>query len=826
MSSSPAASAEPRGLSTAEAVALLEVFGPNALPEAPPTRWWVRVVRQLRSSIIYILLFALAFDVIVWVSEGADGWPFESIAIATILLFNTGMGVWQEYRAEDALAKLRELAAPQVWVLRDGNLAHVEAALLVPGDLVRVEAGDRIPADGTLAGEQAIQIDESMLTGESVPVDRAPGDEAFSGTLAVRGLAWLEVTRTGLESAMGRIAAMLGAVEAERTPLERRLESFGHRIARWIAALAVVLAVAGVGVEGIDRFDEALLFAVAVAVAAVPEGLPAVLTLTLALGTERMSKRQAVVRKLSAVEALGSVTVIATDKTGTLTENTMTVGGLDSPDPQRALLAMVLAADAEPDGGSGDPLELGLYEYAHSQGVDPVTTRMDHPRQSVRPFDSAWKFMRVSVVEDGRTVAYLKGAAEVLLARSRLDATAQREWSDRVEVAAADGYRVLGLAWSPDNDENDVTWLGSVSLWDPPRPEVHDAIASAQAAGIRVLMITGDHPATARAVAAELGIPADRTLTGADLDSLEPDELIEVVNGVNVFARVNPEHKLALVEALKAHGDVVAMTGDGVNDAPALKRADVGVAMGQRGSDVSREVADLVLLDDNFATITAAVEEGRGIYDNIQKFLRFLFSTNVALVLLVAIGVVGAATGDLRDDAGDLLVPLTAAQLLWINVIADGPPALALGVDRNPGVMGRRPRSPTAPLLTHAGLRFILITGVVKAALGLGLFFGLPEFGYTGTETRTAVFLYESLAQLAFVYPARLITARPAKNRILNWIVGVTVALQIATVSIPALRTLLGLEPLDVSAYAMIAAALAASIIGAVLSARHSVEKT
>ncbi|MEL7209179.1 MAG: HAD-IC family P-type ATPase, partial [Actinomycetota bacterium] len=479
---------------------------------------------------------------------------------------------------------------------------------------------------------------------------------------------------------------MLDAVDVERTPLERRLEHFGHRIARWIAALAVVLTVAGVGVEGIDRFDEALLFAVAVAVAAVPEGLPAVLTLTLALGTERMSDRQAVVRRLSAVEALGSVTTIATDKTGTLTENTMTVSRVDTPDRDRALRAMVLAADAEPGAGTGDPLELGLYRYAQGEGVDPVATRTEHPRRSVRPFDSASRFMRVSVVEDGRTVAYLKGAAEVLLARSRLGVDERRDWEQRVESAAADGFRVLGLAWSPDDDEDDIEWLGAVCLWDPPRAEVPAAIAATQAAGIRVLMITGDHPATARAIADTLGIAAARTLTGDDIEVLGRDELVAAVGEVSVFARVSPEHKLELVEALKARGEIVAMTGDGVNDAPALKRSDVGVAMGERGSDVSREVADLVLLDDNFATIEAAVEEGRGIYENIQKFLRFLFSTNVALVLLVAVGVVGAAVADLRDDAGDLLVPLTAAQLLWINVIADGPPALALGLDRNPGV--------------------------------------------------------------------------------------------------------------------------------------------
>ncbi|HUP72700.1 MAG TPA: cation-translocating P-type ATPase [Acidimicrobiales bacterium] len=808
------------GLTSFEADARLREFGPNALPDDPPERWWSRVLRQLRSSIIYILLFALAFDVVVWVSEGAHGWPFESIAIAVILVFNTGMGVWQEYRAEDALARLREMAAPRVWVLRDGNLVQTDAAGLVPGDVVRVEAGDRIPADGSLVGEQGILVDESILTGESVPVERAVGDEVMSGTLAVRGLAWIAVSQTGSSSAMGRIASMLASVETERTPLERRLEHLGHRIARWVAAIAVVLAVTGVKVEGIDQFSEMLLFAVAVAVAAVPEGLPAVLTLTLALGTERMSTRKAVVRRLSAVETLGSVTVIATDKTGTLTENTMTVHRLDSSDPGRALKAMVLAADAEPEGATGDPLEIGLYRYAADHGVDPVVTRMEHPRVSVRPFDAAWRFMRVTVNEDGRPIAYLKGAAEVLLARSLLDDGERTDWAERIEAAAADGYRVLGLAWSPDDREDDVTWLGAVWLWDPPRAEVPAAVAATQAAGIRVLMITGDHPATARAIAAQLGIPAERAVTGVELDLLGERGIPDVIHSVNVFARVNPEHKLALVDALKDRGEIVAMTGDGVNDAPALKRADVGVAMGQRGSDVTREVADLVLLDDNFATIVAAVEEGRGIYDNIQKFLRFLFSTNVALVLLVAVGVVGAAIADLRDGAGDLLVPLTAAQLLWINVIADGPPALALGLDRNPGVMRRLPRSPNAPLLDPGAIRFIFASGVLKATLGIGLFFGLIALDYTGEQTRTAVFLYESLAQLAFVYPARHTVDHPARNTILNWIVGMSVLLQALTVALPPLRTVLGLEPLDGFALALLGAALLVSVLGANLLVR------
>ena len=343
---------DPPGLSSRRAAELLLSHGPNEMPERIPEPWWARVLRQLRSPIIYILLFALAFDAVVWVMEEANGWPFESIAIVIILVFNTVMGVWQEYRAEDALAHLKKLSAPHAWVRRDGKMLQVPASELVPGDLVRVEAGNRVFADGTLVGKAGLMIDESMLTGESLPVERVKGQELLAGTLAVRGLSWMRVKRTGPASAMGRIAGMLAGVTVEPTPLERRLAHFGHVIARWVAAIAVVLVVVGVGIEGIHYFNQALLFAVAVAVAAVPEGLPAVLTLTLALGTTRMASRKAVIRRLAAVETLGSVTVIATDKTGTLTENTMAVQSMDVVDRQRALLAMVLACEAEADGSA------------------------------------------------------------------------------------------------------------------------------------------------------------------------------------------------------------------------------------------------------------------------------------------------------------------------------------------------------------------------------------------------------------------------------------------------------------------------------------------
>jgi len=786
-----------RGLSAEEAQARLRSFGPNTLPEKSPKTSWERLFRQFQSPLIYILLFALVVDIVIWVIEGANSWPVETFAIAIILILNAGLGVYQEGKAEAALARLKALATSLVWVFRNGQLEHLPATELVPGDVIRTEAGDRIPADGVLLEGRGIMVDESVLTGESVPVDKDKQAELFSGTLLVRGTGYVELTRTGEKSAMGRIAVMIGGIEAEKTPLERRMDVFGGQVAKVIFALALVVTVAGLYVEGWARMGHVFLFAVALAVAAVPEGLPAVLTLTLALGVERMSKRKAVVRRLSAVEALGSVTVIATDKTGTLTENRMTVQRVDTPEPQRALLAMVLANDAEVGTGAGDPLELALLEYASSQGLDAGRVHTENPRQSSLPFDSGHKYMRATVDEDGKLVSYLKGAPEVVLDRSQLSEQERRQWTEKAEGYAREGFRLLALGWAEGETDTGLSFLGLLLLWDPPRAEVPGAIRHAQEAGIRVVMITGDHPATALAVAQAIGIHSGGTLTGHDLDTMPPEALREAVKSVSIFARITPEHKLKIVEALKHGGEVVAVTGDGVNDAPALKRADVGIAMGQRGSDVSREVASLVLLDDNFASIVAAIEEGRSIYENIQKFIRFLFSTNLALVLLVVGGIVGAYVFGLFDEVGGLLLPLTAVQLLWINIIADGPPALALAFDKNPGVMQRPPRDPRAPLLDRASLRFIIVTGIFKALTGGVLLVGLPQLGYTALATRSAVFLYESLVQLVFAYPSRSVSVAPLTNVALHFVIGIEIVLGILTILMPSLRTLLGLQPLD-----------------------------
>ena len=809
-----------QGLSTATAETRLREVGPNALPEQPPDPVWRRFARQFRSPLIYILLCALAFDAGLWLIEDGGGWPVEAMAIAGILLLNAGLGLWQEQRSEAALAHLRGLAAAQAWVLRDGQLVRVPSTAIVPGDWVRLEAGDRVPADGLLRDTHGVMLDEAVLTGESVPVDRRAGDDALSGTLLVRGKALLEITRTGTSSAMGRLAVLLGSVIASQTPLERRVDALGRQIATWVLALAAVLGVAGVLVEGIDHAPEMIIFAVALAVAAVPEGLPAVLTVALALGVERMARHHAVVRRLSAVEALGSVTVIATDKTGTLTESRMDVRAIDAVDAARALTAIVIANDADLATGAGDPLDLGLLRHAAAHGLDPQQVRATRVRVSERPFDSAWKFTRATVLEHGAPVSYVKGAPEVVIRECVLTQTARDSWLEKAETYAGEGYRVLALAWAEGEAETRLSLLGLVLLWDPPRAEVPGAVRTAQAAGIRVVMITGDHPATALAIARLAGLPVTRVLTGDDLDRFAPGDLTDALADVQVFARVRPEQKLAIVEALQQGGDIVAMTGDGVNDAPALKRSDVGVAMGQRGSDVSREVADLVLLDDNFATIVGAVEEGRGIYENIQKFLRFLFSTNLSEVLLVACGAALAFAMDLRDGAGALLLPLTAAQILWINLVTDGLPALALAFDRTPGVMQQPPRAPQSPLLDRPSVRFVLGAGTMKALIALGLLGLLPRLGFEIDATRATAFHFMAIGQLLFVYPARHTWTHPSPNPYLHAAVLFGVTIQLAAAWLPVTSRLLGNASLPGTLWVVVFVAAGVAWAGAEVIAR------
>jgi P-type Ca2+ transporter type 2C len=544
----------------------------------------------------------------------------------------------------------------------------------------------------------------------------------------------------------------------------------------------------------------------------VPEGMPAMMTLALAFGVQRMARRRAVVRRLAAVEALGSVTVIASDKTGTLTENRLTVRELDvAPHhAEDAILALVLANDADPDSGAGDPLDAALFAFSRERGADPVALHRAYPRVSSRGFDSHWRCMRATVVSPGgQTQVFVKGAPEAILSRSELDEAERARIAERLESAARRGLKVLALARG-DSEEGTLTFLGLVSLWDPPRAEAKAAVQAARRAGIRVLMITGDHATTARAIAREVGIDAGSAVEGAAFAAgdAELDALLETSN---VFARMKPEHKLRLIERLQARGEIVAMTGDGLNDAPALKRANVGVAMGERGSEVAREVADLVLLDDNFATIVAAVEEGRRIYGSVQSFVRFSFSSNVALLLLVLGAALGSLFFGLRGEDGALLLPFTALQILWINFLGDGPPALALALDRSQDALAQPPRAADAPLLDRTASKFVLLDGAVKGGFGLALLVFLPKLGTSLAATATAVFVYEGVAKLLSMFPARRLEGRLLPNRFVLAASALSLGLQLACVVVPPLRGALGLVALDALELVVVALALLAT---------------
>jgi P-type Ca2+ transporter type 2C len=833
----PSESTDPQGLSTHEAAKRLHEQGPNDTPESPAPGLLRRLLGQFNNPLIYLLLVALLVDVGAWLVRDAQELPLQGMVIALILLANAFLGLYQEGRAADALARLKSLAAPSTWTLRDGELRRVPARDLVEGDVVRLEAGDRIPADATLLRPaEGVRVDESTLTGESVPVDHEVGHELLSGTLLVRGTAWLEVVRTGPRSALGRLAQLLTSVELDKSPLERKLDQFGQRVARWVLVLAAFILTAGLAAEGLDQLGPILLFAVALVVAVVPEGLPAVLTTTLSLGVERMARRKAVVRRLASVESLGAVTVIATDKTGTLTENRMQVRGLESPDEQRALRALVLCSDADETAGVGDPLELAIIDYAKSRGLDPAALRAESPVQSTQPFDSRRKFMSVTVGESEGGVSYFKGAPEVLLPGCGLEPAELERWHARAAEIAAEGFRVLALAWraGPPGgaalgepvEPKDMSWGGLIPLWDPPREEVPGAIAVAHEAGIRVIMITGDHPSTALAIARQVGIPAERAVAGDELDGLDPTAFEELAAHETVFSRVTPQHKLALVEALQRRGEVVAMTGDGVNDAPALRKADVGVVMGLRGSDVAREAGDVILLDDDFATIVAAVEEGRSIYANIQKFVRFLFASNLAELAIILVGSVAAFALSLRDHLGALLLPLTAAQILWVNLVMETVTGATLAADANPDVMRRPPRDPRAPLLDRASLAFVLGAGGLLALAPLVLLFVLPELGFEQEAARTAAFHTLVVSALFSALWARRLHGSPGSNRLLYGAVALSLGIHATVMAVSSLHPLLslvhlGLPELGAVGVAVVSALVALEVLLALLRRRQ-----
>lgn len=765
------------GLSPREAARRLKEHGENRLAEAPPRPMWLKFLDQFRSYLVVVLLFAA---VLAW----AIGDLKDAVVILVVVVFNAVLGFYQEHRAERTLAALKGMLAARARVRRDGDVEEVDTALLVPGDVVLLEPGDRVPADGRLLAAHGVEVEEAALTGESHAVAKATealdqaelplGDRhnvLFMNTVITRGRAEMMVTATGMSTQMGRLAGMIAETPDAQTPLQRQLDVLGKRLAA--IAGGVVLALFALTIARGGSWFDAAMTSIALAVAAIPEGLPAVVTVTLAIGMWRMARKRAIVKKLAAVETLGSTTVICSDKTGTLTLNQMTARAgwyagrrftasgegydvrgelnVDGDAPlQSLLLPMALCNESRVRDGElvGDPTEGALYVLALKGGVDPEREQKEQPRVAEIPFDSAQKFMATFHRVGDQIEMHVKGAPDVLLERSShwqgaggpqpLDERVRGEIAEANESLAGQALRVLAVASrtipAGEFDEHgdlrqwasEWTFVGLAGLMDPPRPEAAEAIARCREAGVRVKMITGDHSVTAAAVAQELGL-AGEVVSGSDLDAMASGELARRIDDISVFARVAPQHKVAIVRALKAKGHVAAMTGDGVNDAPALKAADIGVAMGITGTAVTREAATLVLTDDNFATIVRAVEEGRVIYDNIVKFVRFQLSTNIGAILTVFVATLLAVP-----------TPFTPIQLLWINIIMDGPPAMTLGIEPpRPGLMSEPPRPPGAHILSARRLLRLVMYGATMTAGTLGVF----VYALNGHDTRYAVTL-------------------------------------------------------------------------------------
>ena len=785
------------GLSQLEAEHRLTRHGPNKLAEKKPRPAWLKLLDQFKNVLVIVLLGAA-------VLAGAIGDLKDAVVILIVVVFNATLGFYQEHRAEATLAALKKMLAQHARVRRGGRMLEIRAEELVPGDLVLLEAGDRVPADGRVLASHNAEVAEAALTGESHAVGKhvealTPGEHAlaerfnmaFMNTVVTRGRLELVVTATGMDTEMGRISGLLDAAQENPTPLQIQLDALGKRLA--IIAGVVVSLIFALGILRGDPLVQTIMTSIALAVAAIPEGLPAVVTVTLAIGMHRMAKNRAIVKKLAAVETLGCTTVICSDKTGTLTLNQMTArklfyqgrgfavsgegysgeGAISTedggplPDFLPLLHPAALCADSRIRDGQliGDPTEGALLALAAKGFVNQETAAEHSPRIAEIPFDSAHKFMATFHHDGERVRMYLKGAPDVLLARADrflgaageapLDDPARAVFAAENAAFAGQAMRVLAVAgrdipaqqFDPAGDlmawAQQLTLVGLVGIIDPPRPEARDAIRLCKLAGIQVKMITGDHALTAAAIARELGLEG-AVLTGAELDRIDVAELSRHIEATAVFARVAPEHKVKIVQALKARGHVVAMTGDGVNDAPALKNADIGVAMGITGTEVAKEAATMVLTDDNFATIVGAVREGRTIYENIVKFVRFQLSTNIGAILTV-----------LGAQLLGLPMPFTAIQILWINIIMDGPPAMTLGLEpAHPGIMSESPRNSEARILTLPRFWRLLAYGALMAAGTLGVFsYGLSTGGME--HALTLAFTTFVLFQFFNVFNAR-----------------------------------------------------------------------
>jgi Ca2+-transporting ATPase len=841
------------GLSKAEALDRLVKFGPNELQVMHRILPWKLFLEQFKNVLIIILLLATAISFFL-------GHRVESVTIFIIVLFAVLLGFVQEYRAERAIEALRKMAAPTATVLRDKEEFEIPARELVPGDIVFLRAGDKIPADLRLVETFNLQVEESVLTGESLPVEKSvvPLDKSdlilgdrknmtYAGTVATYGRGSGVVVATGMNTEFGKIARMLQTVETSKTPLQDNLDRLGNvllKVTFFIVAIIVIL-----GLLRSQPLIEMLIFGIALAVAVVPEALPAVVTISLAIGVQRMVKRHALIRRLPAVETLGSTSIICTDKTGTLTKDEMTVrkifvdgemydvtgtgyeptgeflhngSPVELTDTLKILLtAGTLASDAdivynEADGRwhiKGDPTEGALVVAASKAGLSKVELDGRLPRVHEIPFTSETK--RMTTIHKGANgmVAYSKGAPEVILQSCRLQKSGKAEISIDAErrkkilkeahQMASEALRVLAVAYKPlvamENAEEDMIFLGLVGMIDPPRPEAKNAVQTCKEAGIKVVMITGDHPVTALSVAGEIGLlKTGRIVTGAELEKMSDAELEREVEKIEVYARVSPVHKLRVVTALQKRGQIAAMTGDGVNDAPALKKADIGIAMGITGTDVTKEAAAMTLTDDNFASIVAAVEEGRGIFGNIKKYLMYLLSSNIGEICLMA-----AAT------IFGLPLPLTAVQILYVNLATDGLPAIALAVDPpESDLMRRPPRDPRKGIFTRSVVTLMMTAGLWSGAINLMLFIWAMRSGRSIYEAMTMTFISLVLIQFFNAYNFRSdyysIFNHPFANKWLNLSILWGVASLFLVVYVPFLNRPFGTFPLTPIDWAII----------------------
>jgi potassium/sodium efflux P-type ATPase len=844
-----------KGLTNEEARRRLERYGPNEVEAERPVSGWTILLHQFRDPLIYILLIAAAITI-------AIGDLVDSGVIIAVVLINAIIGFIQEYRAGEAMSALQKMSAPRATVMREGRQTEIQAVNLVPGDVVLLTSGDRVAADVRMMEVQELEADESALTGESLAVRKTvteldepslvAGDQtnmAFAGTVITRGRGRGVVVHTGADTDLGRIATSIREMVATSTPLQRKLNALGTRIG--VAILVLSLVVIGIGLLQRMPLADVIVATVALAVATIPEGLPVVLTVTLAIGVRRMARRNAIIRSLPAVETLGSTTVIGSDKTGTLTRNEMSVRALwvdgirytvsgsgyaaegeiirddapvdarDHPGLYQTLLGGVLANEADPQSvregqALGDPTEVALYVAAAKGGIDATDLRERHAEVTLLPFESERRLMAsLREMPHGRTI-YVKGAPEAVIALCQARAGRSGPTDLRAEEIlaaghdlAAEGLRVLAVACreaagSELNEEtlgDDFVLAGLQGMEDPVRPEAVDAVAAAHDAGIRVVMLTGDHVDTARAIGRQLGIgSADaRAVDGAELSRMSPEEISEVAASVDIFARVAPEHKLAIVKSLKDQDQVVAVTGDGVNDAPALRAADIGIAMGRTGTEVAREASDMVLADDNFATITAAVEEGRVVFANIRKVTFFLLSTGVAMPITIIVALLAG-----------LPLPFIAVQILWINLVTNGMQDVALAFEPGePGLLSHPPRSTHEGIVTRRILWRLGGVGVVLAAGTLGMFiWTLREtddlaLAQSAAMTQMVVFQFfhvfncRSLDRSIFVIP-------PFSNRFLFAAVVGAVMAQLAVLHVPLLQTIFRTEPLPLAMWGWI----------------------